>query len=242
MGIDDGNIREEARRRFRSSPALKELREKRIRGSFDNYTRLFSKKRALSSQPGSTLSSLLLWLGLGALCFALIAWVNSPKVVAEGSRIELVIPVAHDGHFYVDGLLNGKKIRFMVDTGATYVSISQDIATQLGLVGGKPTRFETANGSVIGHVFGNQTLNVSDMAMPGLSIGVMDNVRESALLGQNFLRHVEMTQSNDRLVIRGQKSRQQSPSSVSSAKLSAYAGLALLFCAWLSSFVFRRSR
>lgn len=242
MGIDGGHGREDARRRFQSSPGLKELREKKIRASFENYTHSFSKRNVARSRHGSTLTHLLLWLGLGALCFALVTWAKAPKVVTDGGRIEVVVPVARDGHFYIDGLLNGKKIRFMIDTGATYVSISQDVATQLGLVGGKSTRFETANGSVIGHVFDNQTLNVSDVAMPGLTVGVMHNVRESALLGQNFLRHVEMTQSNDQLVIRGQRAHRQSASSISSTKLSAYAGLLLLCLAWLSSFAFGRSR
>ena len=40
-----------------------------------------------------------------------------------------------DGHFYVDGSINGQPVRFMVDTGATSISVTDALAQRAGLEG-----------------------------------------------------------------------------------------------------------
>lgn len=150
---------------------------------------------------------------------------------------------SQDGHHYIDGFLNGKQIRFLIDTGASYVSIGGNLAAQMGLLAGKPTKFETANGSVIGQLFENQLIKVSGLARPPLTVGVMPNSPNTALLGQNFLRHVELLQVDNKLILRGRNTGFAAPSPMTTrAKSSMYVGLALLFLAWLSSFVFKGSR
>ena len=44
------------------------------------------------------------------------------------------------------GTINGRVAKFMVDTGASVVSVSEPFAQQAGIVGGTPTTFHTANG------------------------------------------------------------------------------------------------
>ncbi|MFN3078145.1 MAG: TIGR02281 family clan AA aspartic protease, partial [Alphaproteobacteria bacterium] len=39
---------------------------------------------------------------------------------------------ASDGHFHIDVLVNGKPVRFMVDTGASDVMLAPDVARTLG--------------------------------------------------------------------------------------------------------------
>ena len=55
------------------------------------------------------------------------------KVTANG---EWVIPRTRDGHFYVAGSVNGIHIDFLVDTGASLVTVTDDFAQKAFLVGG----------------------------------------------------------------------------------------------------------
>lgn len=240
MGIQDRDwYKEDAKKRFQSSPSEKAQRESDVRSKFEQYTRSFStdKGRATGRKPYLTYT--FLWLGVGAFCFALITWLSAPKVTVSATGVEVVIPKAQDGHHYIDGLFNGKPIRFLIDTGASYVSIGGTTATQLGLGAGKSTRFETANGPVIGHLFEKQSIQVSGLAIPPLTVAVMPNAPNTALLGQNFLRHVELIQVDNKLVLRGRSTGRTAPSPrYATAKIAMYTGLGLLFLGWLSSFLF----
>lgn len=244
MGIYNRDwYKEEAKQRFQSSSSLKARRESKVRSKFEQYTNSFSRAKGDHTGRNSVLTNALIWLGLGALCFSLFTWTSAAKVSVTGNQVEIVIPKAQDGHHYIDGVLNGKQIRFLIDTGASYVSIGGNLAVQLGLLSGKPTKFETANGSVIGQLFENQSIKVSGLATPPLTIGVMPNSPNTALLGQNFLRHVELLQVDNKLILRGRNTGLASPSPmIARAKISMYAGLTLLLLAWLSSFLLKGSR
>lgn len=107
------------------------------------------------------------------------------------------------GHYVVEGLINGQTVTFLVDTGASGVSIPGDIADKLGLTPGAPMRVNTANGSI----------TVLETKLHSLSIGQLErkNVRASinssmdgevGLLGMTFLRHFELVQRDNILAIR----------------------------------------
>jgi aspartyl protease family protein len=59
------------------------------------------------------------------------------KAEATGEPVtlgeEIRIPMAIDGHFWVDGTINGTKVKFLVDSGATMTTIGQDIALEAGV-------------------------------------------------------------------------------------------------------------
>src|SRR4051812_6140495 len=67
---------------------------------------------------------------------------------ARGSRI--VMNAESGGHFFSSGAINGQAVRFMVDTGATAVSMGVPEAERIGLnyKSGELARSSTANGSV----------------------------------------------------------------------------------------------
>ncbi len=70
------------------------------------------------------------------------------EVTGEG---RLTVPLAPDGHFHLRAEVNGQPIRFVVDTGASAVVLSQKDAAKVGL---KPAdlayyaQARTANGTV----------------------------------------------------------------------------------------------
>ena len=236
---DRDRAKENAKRRYQSPPSEKAQRESDVRARFERYTRSFSTAKSRPTGRKPYLTYTLLWLGVGSLCFALLTWLSAPTISATGTGVEIVIPRAQDGHHYVDGLLNDKPVRFLIDTGASYVSIGRTTATQVGLGAGKSARFETANGPVIGHLFEKLSIQVSGLAIPPLSVAVIPNAPNTALLGQNFLRHVEMVQVGNKLVLRGRSTGSMATSPMhATAKIALYAGLGLLFLGWLASFLF----
>lgn len=112
------------------------------------------------------------------------------------------------GHFITMGSINGVAVRMLVDTGATWVSMSTDEAWRIGLpyLNGKRVRVSTANGVVTGYrvmldtiEVGNITLNQVEGVVREGSIGV---AQESiVLLGMSFLNRVEMKREGAELTL-----------------------------------------
>lgn len=123
------------------------------------------------------------------------------RVLAGGGQ-EIVIPVSRDGHYYVAGAINGVPLVFMIDTGATYVSVDAEFAARARLPEGLPGYFNTANGSVEGRVVKNQVVKADTLEVSGLSVAVMPAHAGEGLLGQNFLRRFDVTQAGDTLRLR----------------------------------------
>ena len=51
------------------------------------------------------------------------AQVNLGGTNSEGGGTQIVLTAVGGGHFVTDGTINGKTVRFVVDTGATFVSM-----------------------------------------------------------------------------------------------------------------------
>jgi len=146
------------------------------------------------------------WFGLIAAGFFIADYFTQPAPVhvgalGEGAR-EISIPVARDGHYYVDGAINGAPLRFMIDTGATYVSVDADFARAARLPKGVRGYFSTANGGVEGEIVKNQDVSVDAFRVSCLSVAVMPALSSVGLLGQNFLRRFEVSQSDGVLRLR----------------------------------------
>ncbi|MCK9283453.1 MAG: TIGR02281 family clan AA aspartic protease [Rhodocyclaceae bacterium] len=150
--------------------------------------------------------ALLFWLVLMAgLYFAFDRYL-APTVVAVSAPNdgEIVIPRSRDGHYYLAGSINGQPVTFLVDTGATVVSVSRALATAAGLPGGYPTTFNSANGSRKGELVANQSVEAGGVVVGPIDVAVgLDLGRaDLALLGQNFLKRMDMIQRDDLLTLR----------------------------------------
>ena len=106
--------------------------------------------------------------------------------VVQGAEIR--IPMAIDGHFWVDGELNGTEIKFLVDSGATMTTIGRDAATRAGV------SVISRDNQVVRT--GNGFMRVSTARADKLLVGSIerDNVRlhvanddDLNVLGMNFL-------------------------------------------------------
>ena len=132
---------------------------------------------------------------VGLVFFAADRLTRTPAVVhvVPGQVIE--IPVARDGHYYVAGSVNGTPLRFMIDTGATYVSVSGKFAASARLPEGITGYFSTANGTVEGKIVKDQVVQAEGFKVSGLSVAVTPLGSKQGLLGQNFLKRFEVSQS-----------------------------------------------
>ena len=151
------------------------------------------------------------WVGMVVAGYLVTERMMAPPPVVRSlgdAKQEIVIPVSRDGHYYLDGAVNGVPLRFMIDTGASYVSVGAEFARSAGLPEGIPGYFSTANGRVEGRVVRDQSVKAGIFELSGLTVAVMPAHGGEGLLGQNFLRHFEVSQTDGTLRLR---MRQEKP-------------------------------
>jgi aspartyl protease family protein len=134
---------------------------------------------------------------VGVVFFAADRLTRTPTVVHSVPGQAIEIPAARDGHYYLEGAVNGVPVTFMIDTGATYVSVSESFARQARLPEGVPGYFSTANGTVEGRIVKGQAVEAEGFKVSGLSVAVTPLGGKKGLLGQNFLKRFEVSQSQD---------------------------------------------
>ncbi len=117
---------------------------------------------------------------------------------------DLVIPRQRDGHFHVEGEVNRQPVRFLVDTGASHVSVSQALATQAGLPAGQSITLHTANGPRQGQLVRSVPVRVGNLVLndTSVAVGLSGLEPQQALLGQAFLRHFDVEIRRDEMVLR----------------------------------------
>lgn len=119
---------------------------------------------------------------------------------------ELVIPQDAGGSFVVVGKVNGQRVRFVVDTGATDTVLSPDDARRLGvdvasLTYGEPA--ETANGVGYSAAYTAQRLEVGPIAFDNFKVAINQAPMSSSLLGLSFLRRLQSFEHRDgQLILR----------------------------------------
>lgn len=112
---------------------------------------------------------------------------------------EIVLTAGSGGHFTAGGSINGKQVRFMVDTGATLVSLGKDDADRLGidLSNARRGSTQTANGPVPVWLVTLNSVRVGEVELTNVGAAVLPQPMPMVLLGNSFLSRMSMKRDND---------------------------------------------
>ncbi len=123
---------------------------------------------------------------------------------ASSGDSPLVLLADGQGHFQAQGTINGAPMRFLVDTGATMISIGASDARRMGLDLNKAKKgySQTANGTTQVYRIKLDTVKVGDIVMHNVDGLVHQQDMPFALLGMSFLNRTDMQREGDRLTLK----------------------------------------
>ncbi|RAI35513.1 retropepsin-like aspartic protease family protein [Rhodoplanes serenus] len=117
----------------------------------------------------------------------------------------LVLKRDERGHFQVDGRLDGRRMSFLVDTGASVIALRASDAARLGI---RPAgrdftaKVSTANGSVMAAPAEISRVEIGDIVVSRVAALVLpDEALGQNLLGMSFLSRIRFEHRNGRLIL-----------------------------------------
>ncbi|MBM3344721.1 MAG: TIGR02281 family clan AA aspartic protease [Betaproteobacteria bacterium] len=128
---------------------------------------------------------------------------NPNRNMVVSSSSEVVLARARDGHYYAEGEINGKPVKFLLDTGASQIALSPKLANQIGLTLGATLTLQTAAGPSTGYRTRLARVRLGSIEMLDLAGIVAEGMNdETVLLGMNFLRRLEIIQRGEHMTLR----------------------------------------
>ncbi|GKS70078.1 clan AA aspartic protease, TIGR02281 family [Nitrosomonas sp. PY1] len=113
------------------------------------------------------------------------------EVIGNG---KLDLQQTRDGHYFSSGTVNGVPVVFMIDTGATVVSVSAEIASRAGIQKCTNQKMTTANGIVSACKAIVPEVTFGEFRLTNVEVMVMPNLPGNPLLGMNVLRNFHLEQ------------------------------------------------
>jgi aspartyl protease family protein len=107
------------------------------------------------------------------------------------------------GHFWTMGQINGRSVRFLIDTGATSVALPANAARSMGIDFTKGQRgfSKTAGGVVAIWRISLDAVTIGEMTLYGIEASVFESELDVALLGMSFLNRVEMKRDGPQMTL-----------------------------------------
>lgn len=106
------------------------------------------------------------------------------------------------GHYVTSGTINGRSVTFMVDTGATTVSIPANVANEIGLKRGATNSAITANGTIDVYSTQLDTLTIGNIVLRDVVADINTHISgEGILLGMSVLKYLDFAQAGDTLTL-----------------------------------------
>lgn len=125
---------------------------------------------------------------------------------STANAIVRLVP-GRNGHYFVDGQINGNPVRFLVDTGASSVAINKHTARRIGLqyrVDGQRGLVNTASGTAVAYSVVFDEVKVQALGFRNVRGVVIDGDAPSeALLGQSFLNRLDIVREGAVMELRG---------------------------------------
>lgn len=107
------------------------------------------------------------------------------------------------GHYVTQGSINNQPVTFLLDTGASDISIPDKIAKKLNLKYGQQRRYQTANGIIVGYLTNLKRVSIGKIELKNIRASINPKMNnDEILLGMSFLKFIEFTQRGDTLILR----------------------------------------
>jgi len=130
--------------------------------------------------------------------------VSAPPAEGEGGdQRRIVLHAGSNGHFRTPGQINGRTVNFIVDTGASVVSLSVTDADAIGLPykSGQTVQVSTANGVTVGWRIMLSSVRLGSVDVYNVEALVTPAPMPYVLLGNSYLTRFQMTRTNDQMVL-----------------------------------------
>lgn len=145
------------------------------------------------------LTMALAWIAIFGAGFVLFTFRDNLGWVAQRLRAEAVgtpvqqgnqtrIPMAIDGHFWIDAKVNGKNVKFLVDSGATMTTIDRKTAAAAGVptFGRRDQFVRTGNGIIRVSSSRAEEISIGGIKRNDVGVQIADN-DDLNVLGMNYL-------------------------------------------------------
>jgi len=128
---------------------------------------------------------------------------NVSTNVLNGGEKEVVLQSSRHGHYIATGKINNQDVTFLVDTGASYVSIPERVANKVGLKKGAELLVSTANGTVTVYATTLDQVSLGEITLYNIRADINPHMdSDEILLGMSFLRSLSVIHQGDKLTIR----------------------------------------
>ncbi|NOT66244.1 MAG: retroviral-like aspartic protease family protein [Methylotenera sp.] len=134
-----------------------------------------------------------IWIALASGIYYLADSIQNPNKLNDlGDNSTVVLKRGIDGHYRAEALINGQKVDVLVDTGATGVAISQNVADKLKLQSIEAIRTNTANGDSVGYLVRLQSVKIGGVEAENVSAMIAPTLDGDVLLGMSFLGRMDV--------------------------------------------------
>jgi aspartyl protease family protein len=139
------------------------------------------------------------WLAFWVVLIALFSYVFSIKQnndVIAISPSHLKVAANTNGHYLLNGTINGVEVQYLVDTGATDVVIPAHIADKMQLKKGPAISVRTANGTTSVYLTRIEKLTIDSIELHNIRANINPQMgsSEAVLLGMSALKQLEIRQ------------------------------------------------
>ncbi len=125
--------------------------------------------------------------------------------LTNSGKAEVTLLQNRHGHYVSQGTIDGVPVTFLLDTGATEVSIPAHIADKLNLSAQGNYRVQTANGSITVYKTQIEQLSLGNIFLYNVAAHINPAMKsDEILLGMSALKRVEFRQTGKQLILREQ--------------------------------------
>jgi aspartyl protease family protein len=130
---------------------------------------------------------------------------KAPPPAMVNDSVDTVLTRHDNGHFFVDAMVNGQLVHFVVDTGASGVALTVADAVRVGLVV-NPEKFEVVGMGASGPVRGTRvvlnSVAIGNKEASGVGGAILEG-SDISLLGQSFLSRIGSVRIvEDKMILR----------------------------------------